>query len=157
MRRFIVLFMAVALAATAALPALARSGRVFNARLVGANEIPAVDSDGRGRAKVFIAGDQESIDYRLQVQGLEGIVQAHIHLGAEDVNGPVVAFLFGPVPEGADVSGKIATGTITAADLVGPLAGQPLSALIEAIRSGGAYVNVHTLDHPMGEIRGQLG
>ena len=60
----------------------------------------------------------------------------------------------------------IATGTITAADLVGPLAGQSLSELVEAIEAGDAYVNVHTNDGgpvtdepgdiPGGEIRGQI-
>jgi hypothetical protein len=31
-----------------------------------------------------------------------------------------------------------------------------MSALIDAIESGNAYVNVHTVAHPPGEIRGQL-
>ena len=59
------------------------------------------------------------------------------------------------------------TDEITAADLVGPLAGQPLSALIDAIDAGNIYVNVHTNDFvdppntgagdfPGGEIRGQV-
>ena len=58
-------------------------------------------------------------------------------------------------------------GTITAADLRGALAGQPLSALVAAIQAGLAYGNVHTDDgvapgntgpgdFPGGEIRGQL-
>ena len=42
--------------------------------------------------------------------------------------------------------GVLATGTITAADLVAPLAGHPLSDLVAAIQSGHAYVNVHTND-----------
>jgi hypothetical protein len=50
----------------------------------------------------------------------------------------------------------LADGTITAANLVGALAGQPLSALVEALSSGGAYVNVHTQQNPGGEIRGQI-
>ena len=61
----------------------------------------------------------------------------------------------------------LATGTITAANLVGPLAGQPLSALLAELRSGNAYANVHTNDglgdpntgpgdFPGGEIRAQL-
>ena len=49
---------------------------------------------------------------------------------------------------------------ITAASVIGP-AGQGISAgefaeLIRAIRSGNAYVNVHTMTFPAGEIRGQL-
>jgi hypothetical protein len=62
----------------------------------------------------------------------------------------------------------LAEGTFTAANLVGPLAGHPLSDLLAAIQSGNAYVNVHTNDgqgaantgpgdFPGGEIRGQLG
>jgi hypothetical protein len=62
----------------------------------------------------------------------------------------------------------IAEGTFTAANLVGPLAGHPLSELLDAIASGNAYVNIHTNDgvdgtntgpgdFPGGEIRGQLG
>jgi len=50
----------------------------------------------------------------------------------------------------------LAEGTITASDLVGPLAGQPLSALIEAMRAGNTYVNVHTVQFPAGEIAGQI-
>ena len=56
-------------------------------------------------------------------------------------------FLYGPVPPGGGrQTGVLATGTITAADLVGPLTGQPLSALVDAMRAGHAYVNVHTND-----------
>ena len=63
--------------------------------------------------------------------------------------------------------GVLATGTITPANFVGSLAGQPMSALVDALRSGNAYVNVHTNDgvaptntgpgdFPGGELRGQL-
>ena len=58
-----------------------------------------------------------------------------------------------PDPRRAGSSGL---GTITEANLVGALAGQPLSALIDEIRSGNTYVNVHTSQFPGGEIRGQI-
>jgi len=51
----------------------------------------------------------------------------------------------------ADIS-----GTITAADLTGPLAGRTMSDLLAAIRAGNIYVNFHTAAFPAGEIRGQL-
>jgi hypothetical protein len=56
-------------------------------------------------------------------------------------------------------SGEV-TGTIMKAQVIGPAA-QGISAeeydeLLDAIRAGVAYVNVHTADFPGGEIRGQL-
>ena len=47
-------------------------------------------------------------------------------------------------------------GTITSADLKGPLSGKQISDLIRLIQDGKAYVNVHTDQNPNGEIRGQL-
>ena len=99
---------------------------------------------------------------------IENTVASHIHLGPPGVNGPVVVFLFGPAaPGGGRHDGVLATGTITAANVVGPLAGQPFSALVEAMRTGNAYVNVHTNDGiappntgpgdiPGGEIRADI-
>jgi CHRD domain len=40
--------------------------------------------------------------------------------------------------------------------LKGPLAGKHVSDLIKLIEDGNAYANVHTRQHPNGEIRGQL-
>ena len=96
------------------------------------------------------------------------VVQAHIHLGPAGQNGPVTAFLFGPVPAGGGrVNGEIARGTITASDLIGPLAGMTLDDLLAEMVAGNAYVNVHTNDgvaptntgpgdFPGGEVRGQI-
>jgi hypothetical protein len=72
----------------------------------------------------------------------------------------------GPLGEGR-TDGVLAEGTITAADLVNNLAGHPLSDLVDAIRAGNTYVNIHTNDgmapintgpgdFPGGEVRGQL-
>jgi hypothetical protein len=50
----------------------------------------------------------------------------------------------------------LSQGNITAANLEGPLAGQQLTDLIDIMDNGTAYVNVHTKDFPLGEIRGQI-
>jgi len=140
----------------------------FHAHLSSEDEVPANDSLAVGNAVFHLSDDESELGYTLVVANIRNVVAAHIHLGPEGVNGPVVAFLYGPAaPAGGRAQGVIGSGTITGANLVGPLAGQPLSALVEAIRDGNAYVNVHTNDGdlstpagpgdlPGGEIRGQM-
>jgi hypothetical protein len=75
----------------------------------------------------------------------------------------VVAFLFGFDPAGVSENGVLAEGTITAANVI-PRPDSPacpggvanFDDLIAKMRSGDAYVNVHTVAFPAGEIRGQL-
>jgi hypothetical protein len=50
----------------------------------------------------------------------------------------------------------LAEGVITAAELVGPLAGGELQDLLARMRAGDTYVNAHTTQYPPGEIRGQI-
>jgi len=142
--------------------------RNFVAPLNGNEEVPARDTNARGLAHFKLSKDGTELSYKLIVANIKNVVASHIHLGPAGANGPVVAFLFGPAaPGGGRTDGVLAEGTITAASLVGPLAGQPLSALIAAMKDGNTYVNVHTNDgvppidtgpgdFPGGEIRGQI-
>lgn len=134
--------------------------RTFTAALSGANEVPANDSDARGQAVFQLSQDGTEVSYRLIVANLQNVTMAHIHVGEAGVNGPVVAWLYpsGPPPqliEGRS-SGVLATGVITEASLVGQLANEPLSALVDRMRDATVYVNVHTSQYPPGEIRGQI-
>jgi hypothetical protein len=150
----------------------------FKTKLSGDQEVPPVgvviDTQARGKAEFKLSKDGNSLHYKLSVSHIENAFMAHIHMGPVGVNAPIVVWLFpstapvpGPLGAGSQ-QGKLAEGTITAANLVGPLAGHPLSDLIAAIQAGNAYVNVHTNDgvaptntgpgdYPGGEIRGQLG
>lgn len=128
----------------------------YEASARGDQEVPEVMTDARGEAAFRLNKDGTVLKYRLNVRRLENARFAHIHLGAEGSNGPIVAFLRKDRVDGP-VRGRYAEGELTAADLIGPLAGQPLSALIEAIEAGNTYINVHTDAHPAGEIRGQIG
>ena len=138
------------------------------ATLSGAEEVPSNASRATGRAMLELSDDGRSLSYTVTVNGLDNPVMGHIHIGAKGENGPVVVPLFAPMSPGGGVkNGQIAQGTITADKLDGPLKGQPLSALIAAMDSGNAYVNLHTNDGkdpagtgpgdlPAGEIRGQI-
>lgn len=155
MRRFATCVLAGALVTAGAATAVAQSGN-FRTHLTGDEEVPAVVTGAQGQATFKVSADGQSMTYKLNVANIEDVVQAHIHLEAPGVNGPVVVFLFGPVAGGVDVDGRLSSGSFDAGDLIGPLAGQPLEDLITAIESGGAYVNVHTVANQGGEIRGQL-
>ena len=131
-----------------------RGTNSFTASLSGANEVPANESDAHGVVILKIAPDETSIDYKLIASNIDSVWGAHLHLAPEGVNGPVVVGLFsGPVT--GSQNGILSQGTITAADVVGPLAGD-LQSLIDTLRSGAIYTNVHTNFLPGGEIRGQL-
>ena len=136
--------------------------------LNGGEEVPARDTNARGNATFELSADGLSLTYKLIVANIDNVVASHIHIGPAGVNGPVVLFLFGAVaPGGGTSNGILAQGTVTGANLVGPLTGQPLSALIAHMSAGNAYVNVHTNDgvaptntgpgdFPGGELRGQI-
>jgi len=126
----------------------------FTASLKGRNEVPSVENKGAGVAIVKISKDGNSIYYKLIVSNLNNVLAAHFHMAEEGVNGPVVAFLFsGNV---ANQNGILAEGVITAEDLIGPLEGMSIDELIQRIRIGRIYVNVHNSEFPSGAIRGQL-
>lgn len=152
--------------------AVAAGNGNFVAHLAGRNEVPpagvVIQTRGQGQAIFQLNNDGSELHYQLNVANIDNVVQAHIHLGPVGVNGPIVAFLYGPVAAGGGrTDGVLAEGTITAANLVGPLAGHPLSDLVAAMEAGNAYANVHTNDgvpptnmgpgdFPGGEIRGQI-
>jgi hypothetical protein len=142
----------------------ASSDKEFSARLTGSKEVPPVDTDATGRLRLTANSQQDALDYQLSVSNLNGIVTgAHIHRGSTGTNGPVVAnlniggaFASASAGDGAATASTSSGGTITSADLKGPLVGKHVSDLIKLIEDGKAYANVHTRHHPNGEIRGQL-
>ncbi len=142
--------------------------RNFIGVLSGREEVPPTDSRGRGVAKFKVAKDGKSISYKLIVANIKNVVGAHIHLGPEGDNGPVVFGLFEDTAGAGRTCGPIAEGSFTPADLVGPYAGaKDFSLFLADLHADSLYVNVHTNDgvdstdggrgdYNGGEIRGQL-
>jgi CHRD domain-containing protein len=129
----------------------------ISAPIHGDEEVPAVATAGRGVAKFWL-NDDGSVSFKLIVANIENVTQSHIHLAPAGTNGPIVVFLFGLVPAGVTEQGVLSEGTFTQANLIPRPAigfGGTMAELIEAIETGGAYVNVHTVAHPGGEMRGQ--
>ena len=88
------------------------------------------------------------------------VLFAHIHFGARGVNGGVIAFLCGGGSKPACPPSGTVSGTIVAADIVGPNAQGietgSFDEAVRAIRAGAVYANVHTTRWSGGEIRGQV-
>jgi hypothetical protein len=142
--------------------------------LVGYQEVPAISTEGNGTFKARIDRNGQQISYRLTYADLEGAVQqAHIHIGQRGVNGQIVAFLCSNLPNppagtpACPAAPGTVEGTIETADVQNttnpppPTAGQGIEAgafgeLVDAIKAGATYTNVHSTKWPGGEIRAQL-
>jgi CHRD domain len=144
----------------------------LRANLNGLQEVvgPAtVITDATG---TFIAtvNNDTTITYTLSYKNLSSHVQqAHIHVGASKISGGISIFLCsnlgnGPAgtpacPDDATHSGTV-TRTVSAADVIGPsnqgVGVGDMKNVVRAIASQVTYANVHTDNHPAGEIRGQI-
>lgn len=118
--------------------------------LSGAQENPPAATGGRGVASVTVQPGGAAMTFTLEVSALSNITAAPIHSGAPGVNGPIL-FTLSPGPFASPLF-----GTPTASDFDAS-AGMTFAEAARAIREGRTYVNVHTEQHPDGEIRGHLG
>jgi len=150
----------------------------FSGRFLGVNETPSISTDATASLKVQIhgVGNNATIDYTLTSSGLRAAVtQAHIHFGQTKVAGGVMVFLCGTGTAGGPTAGPTGTptcpangGTVTRTlhfgdviDVIGANGTQGIAAgemgrVVQAIRDGAAYGNVHSTMFPKGEVRGQL-
>lgn len=145
----------------------AEHARNFRAHATGAEEVPPNDSRAQGQAVFQLSRDGTELQYRLNVANIQNVTQAHIHCAPVGSNGGIALWLYPSAPPARLIpgrsSGVLGTGTATDGDVVtvdasavcpGGIA--TLAELVEKLRTGGAYVNVHTLQYPPGEIRGQI-
>ena len=133
-------------------------GDEFGAVLTGGEEVPPVTTDAL--AVVHLERKPGgSIHYRLWAAAhISQAMAAHVHLGAYNQNGAVVAFLFAlPTPQDFHRGDLIAEGVIRDENVIArPGFEASVANLLQRMRQGRAYVNLHTVAHPPGEIRGQL-
>jgi hypothetical protein len=164
--------------ATAVAPALANPHvEEFHAVFSGFNEVGALNaqsgailSDGQATLQLRLNRNDQTLSFTLKYSHLTSdVTQAHIHFGKIHMAGGVMVFfcsnLTGPAapPPGTQAcpaSGGTVTGTITAANVIGPAAQNvpagDFQALVDALESDTAYANLHTTKFAAGEIRGEI-
>ncbi len=123
---------------------------VLTGILSGVHEVPALASPAFGAVKAELMGNRLEISG--SVNGLGSGIDinigggAHLHLGITGMNGPV------EFPLQPDINLDMTGATFSAAFNRFELDGEQA----EAIANREYYVNIHTLDNPNGEVRGQL-
>lgn len=143
---------ALALAAVA-LPSAAEAGFMASASLLGANQRPdPVSTPAFGTVTVTYDSVLGTLTYEGSYSDLTTpSLFGHIHTGPVDGTGPVVV-PFEPFPEGTTSAGF--GGVARDADVTGGLTA--VAQVAAQIEAGNAYVNVHSVQFPAGELRGQL-
>jgi CHRD domain-containing protein len=134
----------------------------FGAKLGGKSEVPPVATQAVGGVGFNLSSDGNKMDYMIiamtRSNGTFNVTSADVHQGKAGNNGPIIAKLgmgFCPGVE-CETPAYIGNGILDSSSLQGPLNGKPLSDMVSLIKNGEAYVNVHTKQHPEGEIRGQI-
>jgi hypothetical protein len=119
------------------------------ANLTAAQEVPrprALVTKAHGRFTAIVSGRGRRLALRWSLRWSDTsgrVLQAHVHLGRRGVAGRIAVGLCGPC------------GKTRRAGSAGGLV-YIRASVLRALRSGNAYVNLHTKKNPGGEIRGQI-
>ena len=148
----------------------------FKARLRGLNEVPPVATEATGSFTGTLSADGSTLNYTVTYTNLNAqILFSHIHFGFPKEAAGIMVFLCGPAagamggppagfpnpPACPDATSGTVSGSVTAANVIGPNSqgitpGADFAKVVQAMREGAAYVNVHTMRSPSGEIRGPV-
>jgi hypothetical protein len=163
-----VIVLAVATALMLLVPAAYAIPVTFVGNLTGANEVPPVPSSATGLATVVLDAAAQTLQINATFSGLTSNTNAaHIHCCAPLGTNVGVATT---VPAFPGFPLGVTSGNFTSAvfDLTQPTIYNPAfvmlqggltqaeAALIAGIQNGTTYLNIHTVNFPVGEIRGQL-
>jgi hypothetical protein len=172
-------FITIAVAAVIAFSPNYACGQKYSAQLNGFDELGglsdqtgansgAILTKGRATFELDLDKNNQTATYKLTYSDLTSTaIMAHIHFGKVHVPGSIMVWLcqttLAPGPTGTptcpEPNGTV-TGTITASS-VQAIATQNVTAgdfdaLLAALESNTAYANVHSVNFPTGELRGQV-
>lgn len=118
------------------------------------------DTIAEGNVIFILDEDKKELSYKIQVENIQDVYMAHLHLGPSNKEGIIATWLYpkddhdspNRTIEGK-FTGTLAEGIIRQEDL---RHGITFEEITESISNGNAYVNVHTKKFVMGSIRGQV-
>lgn len=114
----------------------------FKVELSGTEQVPPLTNVSKGTAVLIWDPSTRVVTWDITDSGMTGpVTMAHFHNGPEGKNGPVVIWL--SKKDQATPNAIKGEATLT-----------PEQA--KQFEAGDWYINVHTKDHPAGEIRGQV-
>jgi hypothetical protein len=123
------------------------AGTLYSANMLAQ---PGTISSGVGSATLRLSPDETQAVLKFSYSGLSSPVTAeHIHADTYQAKNPQGQIVFDidaatPQPDGSYIWQIVPSGPLTSADLV------------EIIKEGKAYLNVHTVNYPGGEIAGHF-
>ena len=128
----------------------------YHAHLNGAGNVPSTDTQAQGQALFRFNQDANSLYFKINAANVENVFASHIHCAPAGVNGPAGVTLLLLSEPLTNPEGVVVEGTVCAPDPGNQCGWTSLADVENAIRSGNAYVNLHTTAHHSGEIRGQI-
>ena len=143
----------VAIAACGSDNSVTVQSTTYATTLTGAKERPTPNaSTATGTATFVLVGS--TLTYTVTATGLSAnITGSHIHVGSTDVSGGIVSDL----TQTGTQTGTVVSGSINLALPIvrgtSTITGDSLKVLLN---NGNAYVNIHTVTNPGGEVRGNL-
>ena len=154
MRRVLMMMGAAVLTLGIAGSAQAQSMQ-FTAQLSGANETPGVLTGAYANATVTLDLGSQTVSWVIDVFNMpSGTNNAHFHVGGPGLAGPTVVNV--AFPAGVSNDYRL-SGSATAANLL-VRADQGIRSwedFLQALVGGQTYLNIHSVNFPGGEIRGQ--
>jgi len=139
----------ICLGAGIAMVAAAASAQTvtWNFTLDGSQEVPPVITTGMSEAVVELNTLTNQLMWHLVVMDLSSdFTAAHFHQAEVGVNGPAILNITGSwMPDPGTTRHGHMIGMATVSDSVK-----------SALLAGNVYINVHSRQHPSGEIRGQV-
>ena len=112
--------------------------------LTGAQEVPPVQTQGSGSAALTYDPSTRVVTWSITFGGLSSqATMAHFH---------------GPAPAGKNAGVKVGISQKGSPEVASPISGQATLSPDDAkvFEAGEMYINIHTKDHPGGEVRGQV-